>query len=380
MTFLSALQRAILCPRRCWPKNCAGVLDIHAYMTQDAWARAARPTDADLAELRVEIAATMDVHEQEHRKASRFQHLRFPKKVKSLKPSAVTKKMRLLRRPGTGAEHEIRTQEVPASETAAPVESTPVTAEAEKCGACQRRHRQDLAPQRFDSVEYSLEAIQDLACYLEKPPRTIWLALEGIFTARQTTSAPNLVRQQVSIFARLLPAVVIAILVALGVLHFLFPNHGAGQGYTPMFSELGFLLMLSLLTTITFFVLTAFMLLVRSTFQERFINGFNQLVNWSIPIVLSFFFVSPDFLALVQELFDGSSGDVATNESIFDRHVEIVETIAWTVLVYVSIYAGMFFTYIAFAKMFQEQRDYAHRHDVLRDVIPLLVADDQQRR
>ena len=360
--------------------HCGHVLDIHTCMTQDAWARADRPTDADLSELRIEIAATMDVHEQAHRKATRFQHLRLPKKVAALKPSAVTKKMRLLRRPGTRAEQEPTRQEVPESKTASPVEPTPATVESGQCRNCQRRHRQDLAPQRFDSVEYSLEAIQDLACYLDKTPRTIWLALEGIFTARQTTSAPNLVRQQVSIFARLLPAVVIAILVALGLLHFLFPDHSSGQGYTPMFSELGFLLMLSLLTTVTFFVLTALMLLVRSTFQERFINGFNQLVNWSIPIVLSFFFVSPDFLSLVQELFDGTSGDVAANESIFDRHAEIVETIYWTVMVYVSLYTGTFFTYIAFAKMFQEQRDYAHRHDVLRDVIPLLIADDQQRR
>lgn len=359
--------------------HCRGaVVDIHTYMTQDAWERADPPSDADLNELRVEIAATMDVHEQTHRKATRFQHLRLPRKITPLRPSGVTKKMRILRQPGRGAEQERHRAGVPATTSTWTDEAPPSPPASGDCTTCQRRHRQDLAPQRFDTVEHGLEAIQDLACYLDKTPRTIWLALEGIFTARQTTSAPNLVRHRVSTIARLLPAVVIAILVALTLLHFLFPNRTA-DAHAPMFSELGSLLILSLLTTITFFVLTAVMLFIGSTLKERFINGFSRLVNWSIPIVLSFFFVSPDFLLLIEEIIDGAE-NIAGNESLFERHAEIIETLYWTGLVYVSLYTGTFFTYIAFAKMFQEQRDYAHRHDVLRDIIPLLVADTQHGR
>lgn len=348
-------------------------------MTQDAWERTDRPSDADLTELRVEIAATMDVHEQVHRKATRFQNLRLPKKIPSLKPSSVTKKMRLLRQPGPRAEPDTHRAEARTPKTTSMIAAAQPTPVSSDCTTCHRQHHQDLAPQRFDTVEQGLEAIQDLACYLESRPRTIWLALEGIFTARQTTSAPNLVRHRVSTLARLLPAVVIAILVALWLLHLLFPDRSVEAGNTPMIGELGSLLALSLLTTITFFVLTAGMLLMRSTLKERFLHGFSRLVNWSIPIVLSFFFVSPEFLLLIEEIIDGTE-HIAGNESIFERHVEIIETLYWTGLVYVSLYTGTFFTYLAFAKMFQEQRDYAHRHEVLRDLIPLLVADEQRAR
>src|SRR5699024_5661055 len=182
-----------------------------------------------------------------------------------------------------------------------------------------QQHHHEFAPQRFDSVEHCLSAIRDLACYLEKTPRTIWIALEGIFTDRQTTSAPNLARHRVSMIARTLPVAVVLLALALVLLQVLLPGRAASRGYTPVFSELGFLLTLMILTTVPFGVLSVVMLLIKSSVQERFLSGFSGLITWSVPIVLSFFLVSPDFLLLVQEITGGHSENVAGIDTIFDR-------------------------------------------------------------
>lgn len=341
-------------------------------MTNQSWAGMQPPSDDEMDELRSQIAATIDDHDQALKKATRFHHLKLPVKTQSLQRTQVSEKMRLLRHQRHGIDQDNdRSSSSNESDSHSPVR---YSLSQTDCEDCQHSHHNEFAPQRFDSVEHCLTALRDLACYLEKTPRTIWLALEGIFTDRQTTSAPNLVRHRVGIVARILPAAGILLLVALVLLRFLLPEHADGSGYTPIFSELGFLITLTLLTTITFFFVAAVMLFMKSTIQERFLNGFSGLITWSIPIVLSFFFVSPEFLLLIQDITAGDSGNVAGIENIFEQHDDIIETIYWTVVTYVSLYTGTLFAYLAFSKVFQEQRDYAHRHDVLRDVIPILVA------
>lgn len=341
-------------------------------MTNQSWATSQPVSDGEMAELRAEIAATIDDHDQAHKKATRFQHLKLRHSDKTPHRTRVTDQMRLLR-------HH-RHEEEPGDTTRTPQDvhhgsHTPVRYSefSLNCDDCEHTHHHEFAPQRFDSVEQCLNAIRDLSCYLDKTPRTIWLALEGIFTDRQSTSAPNLVRHRVGIMARTLPAAGLLFLVALVLLRFLLPEHAATSGYTPVFSELGFLVILTVLTTLTFFCLATAMLLMNSSIQERFLNGFRGLMTWSIPIVLSFFFVSPEFLSLIQDITDNR----ASLEAIFEQHDNIIETIYWTVVAYVSLYTGTLFAFIAFSKVFQEQRDYAHRHDVLRDVIPILVSESQ---
>ena len=340
-------------------------------MTNTQWAREDQVSNEELAELRHEIAETMDDHEQTRQKSDWRQRLLLPKS-RPRADSVVRRRMRKLRT------HD----DAGSTETQPPVEAETSPARRATCDSCNTTHQESFTPARFDTVEHSLSAIHDLACYLDKSPRTIWLALEGIFTARQTTSAPNLFRHRVTILARVLPTAVVLLLVAFSMLHFLMPNHQTDSGYTPLFSELGFLLSVTLFTTITFFFLAAVMLVIKSSRQERFLNGFSRLVNWSIPIILSFFMASPDFLLLLQDVAGGSSVDARGIESLLETHYGIVETIYWTVLAYVAIYTGIFFLFIAFSKVFQEQHEYIHRHDVLRDVIPILVADttDTQRR
>ena len=351
------------------------VVGIHADMSNQSWTGLEPASEHEMDELRLEIAATIDDHDQAHAKATRFHHLRLQRPSGTQQRTSISDKMRQLRH----KRHEIDPHDdaTPASQLVshhAPVEYSPTT----NCEDCEHEHRNEFAPQRFDSVEHCLSAIRDLACYLDKSPRTIWLALEGIFTDRQSTSAPNLVRHRVSIFARTLPTAAIFLLVALVLLHTLLPEHAAGSGYTPVFTELGFLLILAVLTTLTFFMLTAVMLLIKSTLQERFLNGFSGLVTWSIPIVLSFFMVSPEFLLLIQDITGSTSHNVAGIESIFEQHNDIIETVYWTVITYVALYTGVLFAFLAFSKVFQEQRAYVHRHDVLRDVIPILVAHSQK--
>lgn len=341
-------------------------------MTNHSWADTENPSNDEMDELRIEIAATIDDHDEAHKKATRFHHLRLRRLSPTRQRTHVSAKMQLLRHKRHEIDHDdtaLLSADDQAASPSAPVKDVTTTTE------CEHKHLNEFAPQRFDSVEHCLTAIRDLACYLNKSPRTIWLALEGIFTERQTTSAPNLVRHRVSIFARTLPAAGILLLVALVLLHVLLPEHAANSGYTPVFSELGFLLTLTFLTTLTFFFLAAAMLLLKSTIQERFLNSFSGLINWSIPIVLSFYFVSPEFLLLFQDITAGNSENVAGIEEIFQAHNDIIEVIFWTVTVYVSLYTGLLFAFLAFSKVFQEQRNYAHRHDVLRDVIPILVAE-----
>lgn len=345
-------------------------------MTNYAWAGIEPPSDDEMDELRIEIAATIDDHAEAHKKATRFHHLRLHRPSKTRQRTGVSDKMRQLRHKRHKIDHHDGappSAEQPVSHHA-PVRFSMATTD---CKDSNHAHHNEFAPQRFDSVEHCLSAIRDLTCYLDKSPRTIWLALEGIFTDRQSTTAPNLVRHRVSIFARTLPTAAVFLLVALILLHILLPEHAAGSGYTPVFSELGFLLILTLLTTVTFFVLAAIMLLMKSTLQERFLNGFSGLITWSIPIVLSFFMVSPDFLLLVQDITGSNSQNVAGIEDIFAQHDDIIETMYRTVVTYVSLYTGVLFAVLAFSKVFQEQRDYAHRHDVLRDVIPILIAQSR---
>lgn len=334
-------------------------------MTKNLWARDDQASNDELAELRLEIADTMDNHEKVQRKNRTWRQQLFPPKTRRRVNSVVNKRMAHLR---SGA----------ASNPARPLPiegSAKHTQQSVECQNCNTFHGYQFAPSRFDTVEHSLDAIHDLACYLEKSPRTIWLALEGIFATRQTTTAPSLFRHRVTILARVLPTAVLLLLVAFGLLNFLLPNHQTDIGYTPLFSEIGFLLFVALLTTVTFFLLAAVMLVIKSSLQERFLNGFSRLVNWSIPLILSFFMASPEFLLLFQELAGGTSANVSGIEAILQDHSNIVETIYWTVIAYVAIYTGIFFSFIAFSKVFEEQREYLHRHEVLRDVIPILVAD-----
>ncbi|GAA2031913.1 hypothetical protein GCM10009720_10210 [Yaniella flava] len=335
-------------------------------MTNTRWAREDHVSDEELAELRHEIAATMDDHEQT--RPTDWRQRLLLQKSRPRTDSVVRRRMRKLRT--NDAADSMKTQ--PSIEA----ETSPVRRAT--CDSCNTAHRGSFTPARFDTVEHSLSAIHDLACYLDKSPRTIWLALEGIFTARQTTSAPNLYRHRVTILARVLPTAVALLLVAFSMLHFLMTNHQTDSGYTPLFSELGFLLSVMLFSTITFFCLAAVMLMIKSSRQERFLNGFSRLVNWSIPIILSFFMASPEFLLLLQDLAGGSSANVSGIETILATHHGIVETIYWTVLVYVALYTGNFFLFVAFSKVFQEQHEYVHRHEVLRDMIPILVADATQ--
>lgn len=332
-------------------------------MTKNLWAREDQASNDELAELRLEIADTMDDHEKVQRKNRTWRQRLFPPKTRRRVNSVVNQRMAYL-----------RGDTQPDADTSPPIERcTEPTHRSSECQSCNTSHRYQFAPSRFDTVEHSLSAIHDLACYLEKSPRTIWLALEGIFTARQTTTAPSLFRHRVTILARVLPTAVIFLLVAFGLLHFLLPNRQTNIGYTPFFSEIGFLLFVALFTTVTFFVLAAVMLLIKSSRQERFLNGFSRLVNWSIPIMLSFFMASPEFLLLFQDLAGGTSANVSGVEAVLQDHSDVVETIYWTVLAYVAIYTGIFFSFIAFSKVFEEQREYVHRHEVLRDVIPILV-------
>lgn len=330
-------------------------------MTDPSWTHHSDTSVAEFDELSAELAKTIDDHDTVHSKATRFHHLRLRSGAYNQQRSEITTKLQSLRH-HTG--HDFR--------WSAPAQIAPVS---NTCSSCGGDHDHQFVASRFDSVAGCLSAIRDLACYLEKSPRTIWLALEGIFSARQTTSARNLVRHRLAILARLLPAAIGLLLIALGLLHVLLPDHAATTGYTPVFSELGFLLTLTSCTTLIFFVLSLTMLVLKSTLQERFLNAFSRLVTWSIPIVLSFFMVSSEFLLLVQDLLGGSSQNVAGIDAILEQHLDIIETVYWTILVYVALYTGVFLTYIAFAKVFLEQRAYLHRHDVLRDVIPILVAD-----
>lgn len=329
-------------------------------MTDQLWDRTAGASAAEFDELCSELAATIDDHEIVHKKATRFQRLRLTRSPSDRKPTHISTKLRRLRR-RKDSQHS----------WSAPL---PATATSEECETCGNPHHQEFAPQRFDTVQHSLSAIRDLACYLSTSPQTIWLALESIFTARQTTSARNLVRHRLSVLARLLPTAAGLLILALVLLHFLLPEHTTDTGYTPIFSELGFLLLLITLSSFTFVLLTLALLVLKSTLQERFINAFARLVTWSIPIVLSFFMVSPEFLLLVQEVTGGNSENVRGIQDLLAEHAAIIETVYWTVLTYVALYTGTLLAYIAFANVFQEQRDYVHRHDVLRDVIPLLVA------
>lgn len=342
-------------------------------MTNSMWSRDDIASDQELDELRFEISETMDDHEKTRQNRIDWRQRLFPKKLHSRGDSAVGLKMRQLRSHKRGA--------VSGPETALedPGKEQYTTAQDDDASG-ESSHHHEYSPEQFDTVEHSLNAIHDLASYLDKSPRTIWFALEGIFIERQTSSAPTLFRHRISILARMLPTALVAFLLAFVLLHFLMPGHQTDAGYTPMFSELGFLLFLTLFTTIMFFVLTAVMLLIRSTLQERFLNGFGRLVNWSIPVTMSFFFASQEFLLLLQDIAGGTSTSVADIGAILQAHDGIVETIYWTVLVYVSIYAGMFFSFIGFSKVFQEQREYAHRYEVLRNVIPLLVSDSTSPR
>lgn len=340
-------------------------LGIHAGMSNNMWAREDRASDDELDELRSELADTMDDHEKVERKNQTWRQRLFPSRARPRTNSVVQQRMAHLR---TGTPANVKT----AQSVEPPQE---LTSRGTECHSCNTSHRYQFAPSRFDTVEHSLRAIHDLACYLEKSPRTIWLALEGVFTARQTTSAPTLFRHRVTILARVLPTAVVFLLVAFGLLHFLLPNRQTDIGYTPVFSEVGFLLFVALFTTVTFFVLAAVMLLLKSKLQERFLNGFSRLVNWSIPIILSFYMASPEFLLLFQDLAGGTSSNVDGIEAVLQDHSDIVEIIYWTVLAYVAVYTGIFFSFVAFSKVFEEQREYAHRHEVLRDVIPILVSD-----
>ncbi|OAV63109.1 hypothetical protein [Enteractinococcus helveticum] len=94
--------------------------------------------------------------------------------------------------------------------------------------------------------------------------------------------------------------------------------------------------------------------------------------------MLAFFLVSPEFLLLVQDITGSNSQNVAGIEYIFEQHDNIIETVYWTAVAYVSLYTGVLFAVLAFSKVFQEQRDYAHRHAVLRDVIPILIAHSRR--
>lgn len=341
-------------------------------MTKQSWAREDQISAAELDELRIEIAATMDDHDKVERKNSSWRQRFFPPKPQPSPNSVVRQRMRSLRSDNDNDNE-------PLNHSSAEAMAEPSTQQT-VCTSCDQTHHHHFAPQRFDTVEHSLGAINDLACFLDKAPRSIWLALEGIFTTRQTTSAPALSRHRVSILARVLPAAVALLSLAFTLLHFLLPDHQTDAGYTPVFSELGFIVFVTLFTTITFFVLAAVTLVMKSSLQERFLNGVSRLVNWSIPITLSFFMASPDFLLLFQDLAGGNSTNVAGVESILETHQGVVETLYWTVLVYIAIYIGIFFSSIAFSKVFQEQREYVHRHEVLRDVIPILVSEAQSIR
>lgn len=328
------------------------------------WARDDVVSDQELSELRFEIGETMDDHEKIRQTRTHWRQRLFPKKLRSRPDSIVGRKMRELR---TGQHTEISDSPTAARH-----------AEEDRTSA-QANDQHEYSPQRFDTVEHSLHAIIQLANYLDKAPRTIWFALEGIFVERQTASAPALFRHRIAILARVLPTALGAFLLALVLLHFLLPGHQTDAGYTPVFSELGFLLFLTLFTTVTFFVLTAGMLLIKSSWQERFLSGFGRLINWSIPVTMSFFFASPKFLLLLQDLAAGTTATLSGIGETLQAHSGIVETIYWTVLVYVAIYAGMFFAFIGFSKVFQEQREYAHRHDVLRALIPMLISEENRR-
>ncbi|HEY4576540.1 MAG TPA: hypothetical protein VIG67_01650 [Yaniella sp.] len=329
-------------------------------MAISSWSRGTDITDAEFDELCAELAATMDDHDRAQSTSGRFRHLRFPNTGRIPARTAIsTKLQRLRQRPASIG-----------SATAAPPPDA-----VRSCSDCTSPHRDNFAPQRFDSVEHSLSAIRDIACYLQKSPQTIWLALENIFTARQSTSTPNLVRHRFSILARLIPTALSLLAIALVLLHHLLPEHTTNTGYNPRLSEVGFVLVLIALSSCTFALMAMTMLVLNTSLQERFINGFVRLVTWSIPIVLSFFMISPEFLLLVQELAGGSSQNVAGITDILEAHTTIIEIIYWTALVYVGLYTGAFLVHIAFAKVFQEQRDYVHRHDVLRDCIPILVAE-----
>lgn len=343
------------------------------------WAREDQVSAEELDELRVEIADTMDDHAKVQRKKLSWRQRLLPSRPLSRADSVVHQKMRRLRSHHHGEQVDQTPVAAASGNTDAASTSSTRTSPPADCEACNTAHRHEFAPDRFDTVEHSLSAIHDLACYLNKAPRTIWLALEGIFTTRQTTSAPTLFRHRVAILARVLPTAVALLLLAFVVLHFLMPDHQTDAGYTPLFSELAFLLFLALFTTVVFFLLGAAMLLMKSSLQERFLNGFSRLINWSIPITLSFFMASPEFLLLFQELASGSSTNATGIENVLSEHNDVIETIYWTVLVYVGIYTGIFFSFIAFSKVFQEQREYVHRHEVLRDVIPILVADRSDR-
>lgn len=335
------------------------------------WARDDVVSDRELSELRFEISETMDDHEKTRQTRTDWRQRLFPKKFRSRRDSTVGRRMRKLRSP----EHTEITDSPPALDAAEEAESI---APQDDLASTETNQQHEYSPQRFDTVEHSLNAIIDLANYLDKAPRTIWFALEGIFAERQTTSAPALFRHRIAILARMLPAALGAFLLALVLLHFLMPGHQTDAGYTPIFSELGFLLFLTLFTTITFFALTAVMLLIKSSLQERFLSGFGRLVNWSIPVTMSFFFASPRFLLLLQDLAGGTATTLSGIGDILQAHGGIVETIYWTVLVYVAIYAGMFFSFIGFSKVFQEQREYAHRHEVLRALIPMLISEENR--
>lgn len=346
-------------------------------MTKNMWTREDQVSDDELHELRFEIVSTMDDHAQETRRRTSWRERVFPKKYSPRHDSAVHQRMRMLR------SHAGQSSLETASDTTRGVcksRAPRENAAQSFCSDCNETHHNDFAPNRFDTVEHSLGAIHDLACYLDKSPRTIWLALEGIFTARQTTSAPTLFRHRIAILTRVLPTAVGLLILAFILLHFLLPNQQTDVGYTPLFSELGFLVFLMLFTTVVFFVLAGVMLLIKSSLQERFLNGFSRLVNWSIPIVLSFFMASPEFLLLFQELAGSSTTTVSGIENIITSHNDIVEVIYWTVLAYVAIYTGTFFSFIAFSKVFAEQREYVHRHEVLRDVIAILVSNDVSTR
>src|SRR5690625_4930745 len=187
-------------------------------MTNSMWARDDIASDQELDELRFEISETMDDHEKTRQNRIDWRQRLFPKKLHSRGDSAVGLKMRKLR--------SHKRAEISGPETALedPGKEQYTTAQDDDASG-ESSHQHEYSPEQFDTVEHSLNAIYDLASYLDKSPRTIWIALEGIFTERQTSSAPTLFRHRITILARMLPTVLVAFLLAFVLLHFLMPGH-----------------------------------------------------------------------------------------------------------------------------------------------------------
>src|SRR5699024_7052772 len=181
-------------------------------MTNSMWARDDIASDQELDELRFEISETMDDHEKTRQSRTDWRQRLFPKRFRSRSDSSVGLKMRKLR------SHK----HVEVSGPEAALEDSgreQVPTRQDDCTAGVSRHHHEYSPEQFDTVEHSLNAIYDLASYLDKSPRTIWIALEGIFTERQTSSATTLLRHRIAILARMLPTVLIAFLLEIGRAH-----------------------------------------------------------------------------------------------------------------------------------------------------------------